>query len=137
MAKANFAAHSGALESIGDALGLRLMLWTPKHHSKRVVFLIDAQAVLSAVNKGRSSALSISREIAHVGALCLAGDVLLRTLYVPSEDNPADEPSRGIRIHRRRRDTAVPAKVRRVKKDATGITQRRRSDTASFWDTGH
>ena len=74
MARAAHKAHSGSLESCGVALGLRWLLRSPKHHSKRVVFLVDAQAVLSAVNKGRSSAPSIEREIAHISALCLAGD---------------------------------------------------------------
>ena len=112
MAKAEHLAHSGSLESTGVALGLRWMLRTPKNHSKRCVFLVDAQAILSAINKGRSSAPSVARAIAHVGALIMAGDVLLRTIYVPSEDNPADDPSLGIMTKRRRRNTAVPAKAR-------------------------
>ena len=68
---------------------------------------MDAQAVLGAITKGRSSAERIRRDVSNVAALCLAGDILLRSVYVPSEDNPADEPSRGcLRIQRLRR-TAV------------------------------
>ena len=109
MSRANHKAHSGALESTGVALGLRWLLRSPKHHGKRAVFLIDAQAVLSAVNKGRSSAPSFRREIAHISALCLASDIMLKTIYVPSEDNPADEPSRGVLVRRRLRGRATPA----------------------------
>ena len=32
----------------------------------------------------------------RISALVLAGDLLLKLVYVPSEDNPADAPSRGI-----------------------------------------
>ena len=65
-------------------------------HSKRTTILIDAQSVLGAVRKGRSSAPSLKRELRYIGALLLGGDLLVRCLYVPSEDNPADAPSRGI-----------------------------------------
>ena len=112
MAKAEHLAHSGSLESTGVAVGLRWMFRTPKNHRKRCLILADAQAILSAIKKGRSSAPSIAREIAHVGALIMAGDVLLRTIYVPCEDKPADEPSRGIMTKRRRRNTAAPVKAR-------------------------
>ena len=54
--------------------------------------LIDAQFVLGAVRKGCSSAPSLKPEIRFVGGLLLAGDLLLRCLYAPSEDNPADAP---------------------------------------------
>ena len=37
----------------------------------------------------------------------MASGILLRTLYVPSEDNPADEPSRGILKRRRLRGYAT------------------------------
>ena len=94
--KRRFDGHSGALEAHGVLLGLRWLLRSVTRHSRRTTILIDAQAVLGAVRKGRSSAPSLKREIAHIGALVLSGDLLLRCLYVPSEDNPADAPSRGI-----------------------------------------
>ena len=52
--------------------------------------------MLGAVRKGRSSAPSLERELRYIGALIRGGDLLVRCLYVPSEDNPADAPSRGV-----------------------------------------
>ena len=61
-----------------------------------MVLLVDAQAVLGAVAKGRSSSPSLQREIMRIAALQLVGGILLKLVYVPSEDNPADAPSRGV-----------------------------------------
>ena len=91
-----FDGHSGALEAHGVALGLRWLLRGIARHGRRTTILIDAQAVLGAVRKGRSSAPSLKRELRFIGSLVLSGDLLLRCLYVPSEDNPADAPSRGV-----------------------------------------
>ena len=89
-------AHSGALEAHGVTLSLRWLLRSPGRHSKRTTLLIDARAVLGAVGKGRSSAPTIAREIRKIGAHILAGDLLIKAAYIPSEKNPADAPSRGI-----------------------------------------
>ncbi len=56
--------------------------------------MVDAKAVIAAAAKGRSSR-GFNRLLRQLAGLCLAGDLLLRTLYVPSEHNPADWPSRG------------------------------------------
>jgi hypothetical protein len=66
-------------------------------HGKRVVMLIDAKAALCAVAKGRTTAPSFHRTLCSIDALLLASNTLLRPVYVPSEDNPADAPSSGRR----------------------------------------
>ena len=96
-ARAQYRAHSGALEATAVVLLLKWLLRSPSKHAHRVVALVDAQAVLGAAAKGRTSALTLKREIRKVAAFTLAGDFLMRYVYVPSEDNPADAPSRGIR----------------------------------------
>ena len=58
--------------------------------------LVDAKAILCAAAKGRTSALSIKRDIRRISALTLAGNLHMHYVYVPSEDNPADAPSRGV-----------------------------------------
>ena len=90
-------AHPGSLEASGLLLLLKWIARSVKHHARRVPILVDAQAVLGAAARGRSSAGTIKREIRRYGALVLGGDLLVRLIYVPSEDNPGDAPSRGKR----------------------------------------
>ena len=95
-----FGAHSGQLGAIAGVLGLE---WFPRkadNHSKRLLFLLDARAVMGAFAKGRSSAPSLFRAVEKAVGLQLAGDLLVRWVYIASESNPADAPSRGL--HRER-----------------------------------
>ena len=112
-ARRQFAAHSSTLECGGVVLGLKWFLRRQRNHSRRATFLIDAQAVLGAIAKGRSSAGAIKRDVKQASALLLAGDVALSCAYVKSEDNPADEPSRGVVRRHRRRSSAVPVHLRK------------------------
>ena len=93
-------------------LGLKWFLRRPHNHRRRATFLIDAQAVLGAIAKGRSSAGAIKRDVKQAAALLLAGDIALACAYVPSEHNPANEPSRGVIRRHRRRASAVPVHLR-------------------------
>ena len=84
------------LEADGVWLALRWALRSTRRHARRTVMLVDAQAIKGAIAKGRLSAPSLRREVTRIGAFALAGDLLLKLVYAPSEDNPADAPSRGI-----------------------------------------
>eukprot|EP00931_Biecheleriopsis_adriatica_P092086 TRINITY_DN6590_c0_g2_i2.p1 TRINITY_DN6590_c0_g2~~TRINITY_DN6590_c0_g2_i2.p1 ORF type:complete len:417 (-),score=44.86 TRINITY_DN6590_c0_g2_i2:597-1742(-) len=95
--KAKYRAHSGSLEAQALLLAVKWLLRTPRIFHPRLPVLIDAKAVLGAASKGRTSAPGIRGAIRKIGALLLASDCLLRLVYVPSEDNPADDPSRGKR----------------------------------------
>jgi hypothetical protein len=94
--RASYKAHSGALEAAGVTMMLRWVTRSNKRHSCRVAALVDAQAVLHALSKGRSSAATIRTEVKRAGAITLGSDILVRYVYIPSESNPADAPSRGI-----------------------------------------
>jgi hypothetical protein len=94
--KAKHKAHSGGLEAAGVTLMLRWNTPSRSRHSQRYCLMVDAFAVMGAVTKGRSSALTLRREVAKLGALTTAANILTRYIYVPSESNPADAPSRGI-----------------------------------------
>ena len=93
-ARARWQAHSGELEAQGVVLALRRLLRCPRVHGHRSTFLVDAQVVRAAMQKGRSSAPTLRRAVAQAGALCLAADFRLRFGYLPTESNPADAPSR-------------------------------------------
>lgn len=96
-ARAKFKAHSGALEAHGLLLAVKWLVRRSSHFHHRLVVLIDAKAVLGAASKGRTSAPAIRGVVRHIGALLLATGTLLRLVYVPTEHNPADAPSRGKR----------------------------------------
>ena len=114
--KARHVAHSGSLETTAVVLGLRWLLRSSTRHSKRALLMIDAQAVLGATAKGRTSAPTIRRGVMRVGALLLAGNIQPYFGYIPSEENPADTPSRGI-VRKWRRQRAVPLRRLSVRKD--------------------
>jgi len=99
--RARFAGHAGALEAEAVTLALRWILRSASRHGRRTTLLVDAKAVIGAVARGRSSAPSIRRAIMRTAALAIGGDLLLHVVYVPSEENPADAPSRGKRAPRR------------------------------------
>ena len=97
--------HSGAMEAHALLLLAQWLCRSPSRCGSRVLVAEDAQAVLHAAKKGRSSSPSLRRPIMHLGAYCLAFGLQLLLIWVPSEHNPADKPSRGSR---RRRPCSPP-----------------------------
>lgn len=95
-ARATFPGHPGLLEAHAVRLGLEWLGRSPRKFGRRVAMLIDAKAIIGAVAKGRSSSGTLRRQIARISALLLATDTALHPVYVPSEHNPADGPSRGV-----------------------------------------
>jgi hypothetical protein len=65
--RARWSAHSGGLEASAVAQGLRLMSRDTRMHGKRGVFHVDAQAVMHALRKGRSSAPTLLHPIRLCG----------------------------------------------------------------------
>ena len=57
---------------------------------------MDAQAVRAALQKGRSGAPTLRHPVKQAGAISLACGWRWRYGYLPSESNPADDPSRGV-----------------------------------------
>ncbi len=100
--------HSGGLEASGVVLGLRRLGRRARWHGHRGCFLVDAQAVLSALQKGRSGAPTLRHPVRQAGALSMACGWRWRFGHLPSESNPADDPSRGVVL---RRSTRRPRSV--------------------------
>ena len=97
--RARLAAHSGSLEATAAALGLRRLTREARHHRSRGSSLVDAQAVMGALNKGRSSSGILGHPVSQAAALLLAADLKMRFAYLPSELNPAGALSRGFVRH--------------------------------------
>ena len=98
-AKAKWKAHSGVLEANAYLLGLKWVARQASKHHHKVPFLVDAKVVVGAASKGRSSARGLRTCLRNAAAHSLAADLLPRIIYIPSESNPADRPSRGRPRH--------------------------------------
>ena len=92
---------------------LRWIARSSARHSCKIVALVDAQTVIGALAKGRTSSPSLRQEVRRVAALVLSADLFVKYIYVPSEDNPADAPSRGVRRVRRHREPGARPRVRK------------------------
>jgi len=120
--KAKRTEHSGAMEAHGVVLLAQWAARSADRHGARLVAAIDAQAVLGAVKKGRSSRPTFKRQVTRLAATCLAADIQLLCLWVPSAHNPADGPSRG---QRRRSYAGRTAKVAKAfLKTSVGVAYR-------------
>ena len=63
-------------------------------HSFRTMILIDNQAILAVIAKGRSSSRVVNHLLRRLGALCCALNLFLLVAWVDTADNPADSASR-------------------------------------------
>ncbi|CAK0881107.1 unnamed protein product, partial [Prorocentrum cordatum] len=86
--------HINVLEATAVLDFLRSHLKLPKHHGKRKLFLLDSQAAIGALTKGRSSSNNLNQMLLRIAAI--SGFANFRAFYgwVPSKGNPADGPSR-------------------------------------------
>ena len=87
-----------AIVSEGAAFlhGVRQLVKKRRWHGKKVAMLVDAQSLLFAIRKGRSSAYFLAPAVWMIGANCLAADLRIFPGYIPSAWNLADPPSRGM-----------------------------------------
>ena len=96
------------LESI-NMLEARALLHTLRWRARtqfmvgsRCIHLLDSQVVLGALRKWRSPAPHLNRIITRCASIILASSAKVIFVYVPTEINPADHPSRQLETWRRR-----------------------------------
>ena len=65
---------------------------------RRVLIFVDSMVGLGALSKGRSSSTPLLRLCRQAAACCLAFGLIPMYRYIASEHNPADGPSRGLRV---------------------------------------
>ena len=71
--------------------------WVMSHHqsiNRRVLLFSDSQVTVASIRKGRSSSHTLLRRLRYLSALLLSSGIRLVVRWIPSEVNPADEPSR-------------------------------------------
>ena len=64
----------------------------------RIVNLCDSRVALGCFAKGRSSSRNLNHKLRSCVPWLLAGDIHLSNIWVPTDMNPADHPSRGKEI---------------------------------------
>ena len=91
--------HITALEVLAHLGELRTVARDPARHSARMLHLLDSQAGIAALAKGRSSSRILLRLLRRTAAVTLAMDHYPLYGWIRSEDNPADGPSRWCTGH--------------------------------------
>jgi hypothetical protein len=88
--------HINELELQSVLLGVRWLcsLVSIRGSGRRIVLLVDNAVTKYTVTKGRSSSTPLLKILRRLCCLLIAMDVKLKLIYIPSEWNPADGPSR-------------------------------------------
>ena len=86
--------HINGLEMRSMYTAIRWAASHPNCTQCRLLIWSDSVVVVFSTRKGRSSAPALSRKLRKIAAYCLALGIQLRTVWIPTEFNPADEPSR-------------------------------------------
>lgn len=87
--------HINSLELRAVATAVKWSLSYPSSSPGRKLLLFsDSLVAIGALNKGRSSSPLLLRRLRAISAWLLAGGLRLLLYWIPSELNPADEPSR-------------------------------------------
>lgn len=86
--------HINSLELRAVLLAVHWLLSYPSSLSRRVYLLVDSTVTFYSLWKGRSSSPQLLLILRKLSALLLASGVSLLPGWIPSEVNPADEPSR-------------------------------------------
>lgn len=86
--------HINVLELRAVHTALRWAASRPAGLDCRLMLLVDSAVCVYALNKGRSSSRPMLRRLRSIAALVLASGLRVITRWIPSNSNPADEPSR-------------------------------------------
>jgi hypothetical protein len=86
--------HINVLEAQAVFDFLRAFAKNMNNHKQKKLCLIDSQAALGVLTKGRSSSHQLNFVLRRLAAVSRASRISLMYGWVPSEGNPADGPSR-------------------------------------------
>jgi hypothetical protein len=86
--------HINQLELGAVVLALRRLLSSPTVPGSRLMLLCDSAVVTYSLMKGRTSSRGMVTGMQQVAALLLSSGCRLGVVWIPTEVNPADAPSR-------------------------------------------
>jgi hypothetical protein len=86
--------HINSLELRAISTAVRWALKSPDSIASRLIVFSDSQVAVFSSNKGRSSSHLLLRRLRPLAACLLSSGLRLLLRWIPSEDNPADGPSR-------------------------------------------
>jgi hypothetical protein len=86
--------HINTLELQSIILAMRRLLSSPGVPGCRLLLLCDSSVVTYAMMKGRSSSKGLITGMKRIAALLLASGCRMGVVWIPTEVNPADAPSR-------------------------------------------
>lgn len=86
--------HINSLELRAAATAVRWSLSYPSSLGRKLFLFSDSQVAIGSLSKGRSSSPLLLRRLRAISASLLASGLRLLLYWIPSELNPADEPSR-------------------------------------------
>eukprot|EP00971_Amphidinium_carterae_P218281 4332578-Amphidinium_carterae.1 len=73
---------------------IRWRLRDPSMVNHRFVHAVDSQVALGVLVKGRSSSIMLNRILRKINSTILAGNLLPSYVFIRTDLNPADAPSR-------------------------------------------
>ena len=82
-------------EGRASLFAVKHILRSKRNFGKRHVILSDSLTATCAISRGRSPRFNLRRVCSQIGALALATGSYFCIRWIPSEWNPADNPSRG------------------------------------------
>lgn len=86
--------HINVLELRALTTAVRWVCSHPSAMRHRILILCDSQVVVGAVSKGRSSSPALLSRLRHLTSWLLATGLRLKLVWIPTNFNPADGPSR-------------------------------------------
>ena len=89
--------HINILEAQAVFDFMRSAIKSPSCHDVRKLFLVDSQAALGVLTKGRSGSRRLNAVLQRIAAVVRGCNVVPLYAWVPSAGNPADGPSRWAR----------------------------------------
>ena len=86
--------HKGLQEMAALAAVVRRLARDPRCWGSRVVLIVDARVIRHAVTRGRSSSRLLNRALRRLLAHHLLTGIRLIVVWVPTDVNAADDPTR-------------------------------------------